>query len=141
MNNEKVSSFKQSYNITLDIAGKSANIVKRSFLFFIFAYVFQGLAFTLFFPLLNNIFSKEFNLNETLFYLVIIAIFSIVSFIFRWLGSQFQYSKDIIEITHNLRVKLGEKIKTMPLQSLYKYRTGELNSILAQNVDDSILHI
>lgn len=81
MNNEKVSSFKQSYNITLDIAGKSANIVKRSFLFFIFAYVFQGLAFTLFFPLLNNIFSKEFNLNETLFYLVIIAIFSIVSFI------------------------------------------------------------
>lgn len=57
------------------------------------------------------------------------------------MGSQFQYSKDIIEITHNLRVKLGEKIKTMPLQSLYKYRTGELNSILAQNVDDSILHM
>ncbi|RXI43383.1 ABC transporter ATP-binding protein/permease [Malaciobacter mytili] len=141
MNNEKVSSFKQSYNITLNIADKSANIVKRSFLFFIFAYVFQGLAFTLFFPLLDNIFSKEFNLNETLFYLEIIAIFSIVSFIFRWLGSQFQYSKDIIEITHNLRVKLGEKIKTMPLQSLYKYRTGELNSILAQNVDDSILHM
>lgn len=141
MNNEKISSFKESYNITLKIANKKAHIVKRSFLFFIFAYIFQGLAFALFFPLLNNIFSKEFNLNEALFYLGIIGIFSLISFIFRWLGSNFQYSKDIIEITHNLRTKLGEKIKTMPLQSLYKYRTGELNSILAQNVDEAILHM
>ena len=141
MNNEKVSSFKESYDITLNIAGKSASLVKRSFLYFIIAYIFQGLAFAFFFPLLNSIFSSEFNLNETLFYLGIIGILSVGSFIFRWLGSGFQYSKDIIQITHDLRTKLGEKIKTMPLQSLYKYRTGELNAILAQNVDESILHM
>lgn len=141
MNNEKVSSFKESYKITLNIADKSSPLVKRSFLYFIIAYIFQGLAFALFFPLLNTIFSEEFDLNKTLFWLGIIGIFSIISFIFRWLGSGFQYSEDIVQITHDLRSKLGEKIKTMPLQSLYKYRTGELNSILAQNVDESILHM
>ncbi|RXK13285.1 ABC transporter ATP-binding protein/permease [Halarcobacter mediterraneus] len=141
MNNEKVSSFKESYDITLKIADKSASLVKRSFLYFIIAYIFQGLAFAFFFPLLNSIFTNDFNLNNTLFWFGIIAILSIVSFIFRWLASDFQYSKDIVQITHDLRNKLGEKIKTMPLQSLYKYRTGELNSILAQNVDESILHM
>lgn len=141
MNSEKVSSFKESYKTTLNIAGKSSNLVKRSFLYFIIAYIFQGIAFALFFPLLNNIFQIEFNLKETLFWLGAICIFSLCSFFFRWLGSNFQYSKEIVQITHNLRVKLGEKIKTMPLQSLYRYRTGELNSILAQNVDESILHM
>ena len=40
---------------------------------------------------------------------------------------------------HNLRLMLGTKIKTMPLQKLSQYRTGELNAVLAQNVDDSVL--
>lgn len=141
MNNEKVSSFKESYKTTINIAGKNANLVKRSFLYFILAYVFQGLAFALFFPLLNNIFTSEFSINKSLFWLGAICILSLISFFFRWLGSGFQYSKDIVQITHDLRIKLGEKIKTMPLQNLYKYRTGELNSILAQNVDESILHM
>ncbi len=141
MSNEKVSSFKESYDITLKIADKSASLVKKSFLYFIIAYIFQGLAFAFFFPLLNSIFTNDFNLNNTLFWFGIITILSFFSFIFRWLASDFQYSKDIVQITHDLRNKLGEKIKTMPLQSLYKYRTGELNSILAQNVDESILHM
>ncbi len=141
MNKEKMSSFKESYDITLNIAGKSAALVKRSFLYFIVAYIFQGLAFAFFFPLLNSIFTKEFVLNDTLFWLGIIGVASIISFIFRWLGSGFQYSKELIQITHDLRTNLGEKIKTMPLQKLYKYRTGELNSILSQNVDESILHM
>ncbi|NVJ54536.1 MAG: ABC transporter ATP-binding protein [Campylobacteraceae bacterium] len=141
MNNEKISSFKESYKTTLNIAGKNAKLVNRSFLYFIFAYIFQGLAFALFFPLLSNIFTTEFNIQKTLFWFGAICILSLISFFFRWLASGFQYSKDIVQITHDLRVKLGEKIKTMPLQSLYKYRTGELNSILAQNVDESILHM
>ncbi|RXJ57644.1 ABC transporter ATP-binding protein [Candidatus Marinarcus aquaticus] len=141
MNNENISSFKESYRITLKIAGESSSLVKRSFLHFILAYIFQGVAFAFFFPLLNSVFAKEFNIENTLFWLGTIVVLSIVSFIFRWLGSGFQYSEDIIQITHDIRMKLGEKIKTMPLQSLYKYRTGELNAILSQNVDDSILHM
>lgn len=141
MNSQNISSFKESYNITLNIAGKSSPLVKRSFLYFILAYTFQGVAFAFFFPLLKTLFADVFILQDTLLWLGVIMGLSLGSFICRWLGSGFQYSEDIIQITHDIRVKLGEKIKTMPLQNLYKYRTGELNSILAQNVDDSILHM
>ncbi len=137
-----IASFWQSYKITLKIAGKLAPVAKRSFIYYILSYIFQGLAFVTFYPLLNIIFSSsDFKLEETFLWFAFIIIFSFLSFIFKWLGTGFQYSSQLIQITHDLRTKLGNKIKSMPLQKLYKYRTGELNSILAQNVDDSILHM
>jgi len=51
------------------------------------------------------------------------------------------YTSDLTDVAHYLRSKLGNKIKKMPLQRLNQYRTGELNSILAQGVDDSILYL
>ncbi|MCV6609106.1 MAG: ABC transporter ATP-binding protein, partial [Campylobacterales bacterium] len=141
MSSKKSSSFKESYDITVKIAGERAPLLKRSFLYYIIAYIFQGLAFAFFFPLLDAIFAKNFIIEDGFFWLSIIGGFSFLSFIFRWLANGFQYSNDIVEIAHKLRTRLGEKIKTMPLQSLYKYRTGELNSILAQNVDESVLHM
>jgi ATP-binding cassette subfamily B protein len=141
MHKEKISSFLQSYKITLNIAGENAPLIKKSYLYFILSFIFQGLAFAFFFPLLNNIFSQQFNFEDSLLWLGVIFIASIVSWIFRWYGMHFNYSGDLVKVTHDLRVKLGEKIKKMPLESLYKYRTGELNAVLAQNVDDSVLHM
>ncbi len=141
MNKDKVSSLKESYKITLDIAGKHKNLLKKTFLYFILAYIFQGLAFAFFFPFLNTMFSYESDLNSSYFWLTIITFLSILSLIFKWKASNFQYSKELLEISHILRMRLGKKIKTMPLQSLYRYRTGELNAILSQNVDQSVLHM
>jgi len=141
MSKEKISSFYSSYKITLEIAGANAPLIKRSYFYFIVSFMFQGLAFAMFYPLLNNIFASSFNLNDTLFWVLIIILLSIGSFIFRWKATYFNFSGDLVDTTHNLRVKLGEKIKSMPLQKLYQYRSGELNSILAQNVDDSVLHM
>ncbi len=141
MNNKKISSFWDSYKITLEVAAENAPLIKRSYLYFIISYIFQGLVFAFFYPLLNNIFASEFNLSKTLFWFFTIVFLAIFSLIFRWKASHFNYSGDLVDTTHNLRVKLGEKIKNMPLQKLYQYRSGELNSILAQNVDDSVLHM
>ncbi|RBQ32530.1 ABC transporter ATP-binding protein/permease [Arcobacter sp. FW59] len=141
MSKEKLSSFWDSYKITLEIAQDKKYLIKQSYFYFIMSYVFQGLAFAFFYPLLNTIFVDEFNLNNTIFWFSLIVILSIFSFIFKWKASDFNYSGDLVETTHNLRVKLGEKIKTMPLKKLYSYRTGELNSILANDVDSSVLHM
>lgn len=141
MNKERNSSFWDSYKITLEVAKGKEHLIKRSYFYFIMSFIFQGLAFAFFYPLLNTIFTDNFNLNNTLFWFGIIAILSLFSFIFKWLASDFNYSGDLVETTHNLRVRLGEKIKTMPLQKLYSYRTGELNSILASDVDASVLHM
>ncbi|QKF82735.1 ABC transporter ATP-binding protein [Halarcobacter ebronensis] len=141
MNQDKSISFKQSYKISLELAGKYSKLVKKSYMYYILSFIFQAIAFLLFYPLLNAIFAKEFSLENSLIWLSAIVVLSLISFIFKWLATNFQYSGDLVEVTHSLRVKLGKKIKSMPLQSLYKYRTGELNSTLAQNVDDSVLHM
>jgi len=141
MNKEKLSSLWDSYKIAIEIAGENSYLVKKCYLYFVLSFIFQGLAFAFFYPLLNNIFANSFNLNDTLFWFLVILVLSIFSFIFRWKASNFNFSGDLVDITHNLRVKLGEKMKSMPLQKLSQYRSGELNSILAQNVDDCVLHI
>ncbi|PZP12361.1 MAG: ABC transporter ATP-binding protein/permease [Aliarcobacter butzleri] len=141
MNKEKISSFWNSYKITLEVAKGKEALIKRSYLYFIISFIFQGLAFAFFYPLLNTIFSDNFDLNKTIFWFGVIVLLSLFSFIFKWLASNFNYSGDLVETTHDLRVRLGEKIKTMPLQKLYSYRTGELNSILASDVDASVLHM
>ncbi len=138
---QEVSTLAQSYKTTIEIADSKASALKKSYLFYIFSFVTRGLAFAFFFPLLSVMFSETFILDDALLWFGLIVIFTIVSLGFHWLASHFNYSKDLTDVTHNLRLKLGNKIKTMPLQRLNKYRTGELNSILASNVDQSVLHM
>ena len=141
MKKNKISSFKEFYEISLNIAGKYGYLLKRSYIYFIISYIFQGLSFSFLFPLLNIVFTPESDFNKIYFWLMIVIVLSSLSFIFKWLASSFEYSKEIIEVTHDLRVNLAQKIKTIPLQRLYRYRTGSLNAILSQNVDESVLHM
>ena len=135
----KISSLWQSYNMTLKIAGEQQDKLKKSYLNYILSYIFQGIAYALFYPLLTVMFEEKFILNDAVFYLTLICILSILSCWFKWGALNFNYTNELVEVTHNLRLKLGNKIKTMPLQRLNSYRTGELNSILAGNVDESVL--
>lgn len=138
---QDVPSFAQSYKTTIEIAGEKATALKRSYLFYTLSYINRGIAFAFFFPLLNTMFDKQFVINDAFLWFSAIVIFTIISVFFNWLALNFNYSTDLTDVTHNLRLKLGKKIKTMPLQRLNQYRTGELNSILAANVDHSVLHM
>ena len=82
MNKEKISSFWNSYKITLEVAKGKEALIKRSYLYFIISFIFQGLAFAFFYPLLNTIFSDNFDLNKTLFWFGVIVLLSLFSFIF-----------------------------------------------------------
>jgi len=138
---EKVSSLAKSYKTTIEIADNKASALKKSYLLYIFSFIFRGLAYAMFFPLLSVMFSEIFILNDALLWFSLILISTSVSLTLQWLALHFNYSSDLTDVTHNLRIKLGNKIKTMPLQRLNKYRTGELNSILASSVDHSVLHM
>lgn len=135
------SSLWNSYKTALEIAGKNAPLLRKSYLYFIISFAFQGLAFAFFYPLLEALFATKFILVDALFWFFIISICAIFSLIFRWRATYFSFSGDLVGTACDLRVKLGKKIKNMPLQKLYGYRFGELNSIITQNVDDSVLHM
>lgn len=136
----RFSSFLETYQISVEIAGEHAPVFKKSLLFYAFSYIAQGLAFSCFYPLLSTIFEGVFDLNNSLYWFAIMLLLSIVSLIFRWFALNFDFG-GTINITHDLRMALGKKIRSMPLQRLYKYRTGEVNAIIAGDVDDSVLHM
>ncbi len=135
----KTISLFQAYQNNLSLAGTKGNKLKKSYLAYALANIAQGIAYALFFPLLSCFFSESFNLNEALIWLFVIFVLSIINLALQWYAIDFSYTGGISQVTHELRVKLGNKLKTIPLEKLSLYRTGELNNTLAQNVDDSVL--
>jgi len=141
MSKNQIISLKKSYETIQKIAGKKRDKLNKSFLAFIISFTFQGLAFAFFYPLLSVILQENFAINDALFWFSLIVLFSLISLAFKWYALHFSFSSDLTDVAHNLRIELGNKIKRMPLQRLNQYRTGELNSILAQNVDDSLMFL
>lgn len=131
----------QVYKLSLEISQNYKNKFRNTLILFTFSFLFLGLSFAMFFPLLKSIFNDGDNLKNIILYTSLMAVFSVLSILFKWKAHNFDYSGNIIDITHNLRTKLGDKLRNMPLHSLSKYKTGELNSILSTDVDESILHM
>lgn len=129
------------YKLTLELAGEYESGFKKSLVYFTLAFVFQGLAFGLFYPLLLAMFADTPVMSDITFYLGLMVFFSILSFWAKWRGHDFDYNGKIVDVTHELRTKLGKALREMPLEKLATYKTGELNSTFSSNVDESVLHM
>ena len=129
------------YKLTLELAGEKAVSFKKSLIYFSIAFILQGLAFGLFYPLLTRLFASHVVIDDVLPYLGLMVLFSAISSLAKWKGYDFDYTGNIVDITHDLRTKLGASLRGMPLEKLSDYKTGELNSIFSSNVDDSVLHM
>ena len=141
MKKPKFSSVFKIYRMTLDLAGERAGSYKKSLLYFLVAFTAQGLAFGMFYPLLLCVFADHAELRDALPYLGWMVLFTGISCIASWKGYDFDYTGNIVDITHALRIKLGINLRKMPLEKLSAYQTGDLNSIFSCNVDDAVLHM
>jgi len=129
------------YKLTLELAGEYGSGFKKSLVYFTLAFVFQGLAFGMFYPLLLSMFADTLVISDIVLYLGLMVLFSILSFWAKWKGHDFDYNGKIVDVTHDLRTKLGIALREMPLEKLSTYKTGELNSTFSSNVDESVLHM
>lgn len=141
MNKVKFSSVYRIYKMTLELAGEQAGRFKKSLVFFSIAFISQGLAFGMFYPLLASLFDENGVPLNAGAYLSAMIFFSILSMAAKWKGHDFDYTGNIVDVSHSLRSKLGVSLRMMPLQKLSAYRTGDLNSIFSANVDESVLHM
>ena len=141
MNKLKFASIFKIYKLTLELAGERAGSFKKSLIYFIIAFISQGLAFGMFYPLLIRLFADHVVIADIMPYLGLMVLFSAISFVAKWKGYDFDYTGNIVDITHDLRTNLGSSLRGMPLEKLSVYKTGELNSIFSSNVDDSVLHM
>lgn len=57
----------------------------------------------------------------------------------RWWAQGFDFNGRMAAATHRLRLRLGQQMRRMPLAALHSKRTGELNSMVLNNVDENLL--
>ncbi|ADD68369.1 ABC transporter related protein [Denitrovibrio acetiphilus DSM 12809] len=139
--NNKVLNLRESYQMSLEISDDRSAGFKKMCILFIIAYIAQGVSFTCFFPVLVYSFGENADPSKAFFWLGVMASLAFVDSLLRWFAYRHDYHGHIVDITNSLRVKLGKKLRTMPLEILYSRRTGELNSVLANNVEESVMHM
>jgi ATP-binding cassette subfamily B protein IrtB len=138
---KKVLSVVESYKAGLIIAGDNKDEYKRSMLLFIASFTFQGLALLCFFPLLRFLLGAEPSVSNAMFWLCVMTALVAVELSCRWYGHDFDFSGTIVDVTHRLRLDLGQKLKTMPLEKMYDYKTGTLNYVFSVGVEYAVLSI
>lgn len=132
---------REAYRLALVIADEQAGLLKRSLLLFALSFFAQGCAYTCFYPLLKALFATPPDLQTAGWWVVAMAALGCLDLFCRWLAHNFDYTGAIVDVTHQLREKLGDRLRRMPLEHLYSHRTGDLSATLSICVDNAVLHM
>jgi len=133
-----VPSLAATYRRMVQAAGPHAPEFKRSMGLFALAAVCQGLAFAMFYPLLAALMTDPADINGALFWLLVMAGFAAGDLLLNWWGYRFDYCGVIAHVMHDLRLRLGAQLRRMPMEALLSRRAGDLNAVLAGNIDDVV---
>ncbi len=102
------------------------------------AAVMQGLALAAIVPLFVRAFDHQ-DWPDTLRWLLIVTALMAMTAGLRWWAQGFDFNGRMAAATHLLRLRIGGQMRAMPLETLYGHRTGELNSMVLNNVDENLL--
>lgn len=129
----------QTWKRMLQAAGQEAGALKRSTALTLAAAVAQGLTFACFYPFFSALLDTPARPGSAAFWLPAMTLCTLADALARWVARRFDYSESFATITHDLRMSLGRQLRNMPLETLYRKRSGELASILAGSVDEVIM--
>ena len=139
MRNRIYTPLKQLYKLAIEATGEKKALFQRSLRYFVITYIAQGIVFAMFYPLMKELFAKEPDMTKVLLLFGAMVLIGILSLITKWMGHDFDFSGNIVDITHGLRTRLGKSLRRMPLETLSEFKTGELNAIFSTNVEESVL--
>lgn len=136
---DNYATFKETYETGKIIAGNYAKKFNRSLLFYALAYTMQGLTYLSIYGVMAALFTSPANAQKAWAWFGLMVVFVLINGFARWFAHDFDYGDTTANITHNMRIKLGKKLRTMPLEVLSSYKTGDLNASLSSNVDESVM--
>jgi len=129
----------ETYKTGKLIADKHAKSFDRSLLLYILAFTVQGFTYLSIYGVMKALFTSPADINQAWKWFAIMILSLLFNGVARWFAHDFDYSDTMADISHNMRIKLGNKLRTMPLEKLNSHKTGELNSSLSSNVDESVV--
>ncbi|MCG8348698.1 MAG: ABC transporter ATP-binding protein/permease [Chloroflexales bacterium] len=125
----------ETYRRMLQAAGPVGPQLRMSQLLFALAAAAQGAAFACFYPLLRALFASPLNPTTVLGWFGVMTLLALVNMGLLWRAHAFDFNGPTADVTHDLRLRLGVQLRRMPLEELYRRRSGDLTDVLAGNVD------
>ncbi|MEI7411682.1 ABC transporter ATP-binding protein [Pectobacterium aroidearum] len=133
----RLSAWWHTYRQLERVTGSQVIHFRRCCLSLLVAAVAQGVALACLFPLLSA-FTRATAAREIAIWLTIMTFLSLLTLILRWYGQGFEYRGQLAAATHELRMRLGEQLRSMPLTTLQSARAGDINALLLGSVDENL---
>ncbi|QSD34141.1 ABC transporter ATP-binding protein [Pectobacterium brasiliense] len=133
----QLSAWWHTYRQLERVTGSQSRLFRRCCLSLLAAAVAQGLALACLFPLLSA-FTHAAASREIAMWLVLMTFLSLLTLALRWYGQGFEYRGQLAAATHELRMRLGEQLRSMPLTTLQSARAGDINALLLGSVDENL---
>lgn len=133
----QLSAWWHTYRQLERVTGSQSRLFRRCCLSLLAAAMTQGLALACLFPLLSA-FTHAAASREIAMWLGLMTFLSLLTLALRWYGQGFEYRGQLAEATHELRMRLGEQLRSMPLTTLQSARAGDINALLLGSVDENL---
>jgi len=132
-----ITPWQTTYHQLLGSVGERASALRRALALLLAAAIAQGLALAFLYPLLDAALQQD---DSIWTWLCAATICMLLATILRWLGQNFDYDGNMLHASHNLRTRLGEQLRRMPLLTLQAKRSGEINASLLGSVDENLMY-
>lgn len=119
--------------------GSQAGTLRRSLVALLLAALMQGIAFACLYPIVDALLRNE--ASRLLHWALAFSIAALVTLALRWYGLGFEYRGHLAQATHELRLRLGEQLRHVPLERLQRGRAGETNALLLGSVDENLNYV
>ncbi|MEQ6967901.1 ABC transporter ATP-binding protein [Pectobacterium polaris] len=133
----RLSAWWHTYRQLERVTGSQSRRFRRCCLNLLAAAMTQGLALACLFPLLSA-FTRAAASREIAMWLALMTFMSLLTLVLRWYGQGFEYRGQLAASTHELRMRLGEQLRSMPLTTLQSARAGDINALLLGSVDENL---
>jgi len=130
--------WRTTYRQLIDSVGPNAPALRRSLLGLMMAAAVQGLALACIVPLFSAVMTQR-DFDSARMWLGLLTALMVASTVLRWRAQGFDFNGRMAQATHLLRTRLGEQLRRIPLEILQDRRTGEMNSMVLNNVDENLL--
>ncbi|ORF36170.1 ABC transporter ATP-binding protein [Snodgrassella alvi] len=124
-----------TYTGLINAAGKQKKILIRSLIYTVISSCLFGVSLVLLYPLFAALENKS--ITATLTHLIIVVVLLAGSFIFKVLCERYDADGYSTLAVTELREKLGNKLRNISLDYLSQFRSGEINHLMMQSVNEA----
>ena len=125
----------KTYIGLINAAGKQKKILIRSLIYTVISSCLFGVSLVLLYPLFASLEAKS--VTATVNHLIIVIVLMVGSFIFKVLCERYDADGYSTLAVTELREKLGNKLRNISLDYLSQYRSGEINYLMMQSVNEA----